>query len=85
MSEEAFDKRQLIAYRLTRTKETLQDAHLLAKEGGTPGSIINRAYYAMFYAVLALPTSLGKGASKHSGTLLCSTGFLSKLANCRRI
>jgi uncharacterized protein (UPF0332 family) len=69
MSEEAFDKRQLVAYRLTRAKETLQDAHLLAKEGGTPGSIINRAYYAMFYAVLALLTSLGKGSSKHSGTI----------------
>ena len=84
MSEEAFDKRQLIAYRLTRAKETLQDAYLLAKEGGTPGSIINRAYYAMFYAVLALLTSLGKGSSKHSGTialfdqLFVKTGILPK-------
>jgi uncharacterized protein (UPF0332 family) len=30
---------------------------------------VSRAYYAMFYAALALLTSLGKGASKHSGAL----------------
>ena len=69
MNEEAFDKQQLVAYRLVRARETLKDAHLLAEQGGTPGSVINRAYYAMFYAVLALLTSLGLGASKHSGAI----------------
>ena len=69
VSEDIFDKQELSAYRLARARETLQDAHLLTEQGGTPGSIINRAYYAMFYAVLALLTSLGKGASKHSGAI----------------
>lgn len=48
MNEEAFNQQELIAYRLTRAREILKDAHLLAQEGGTPGSILNRAYYAMF-------------------------------------
>ena len=69
MSEAAFDKQQLITYRLARARKTLQDAQLLAEQGGTPGSIINRSYYAMFYAVVALLTSLGKGTSKHSGAI----------------
>lgn len=31
--------------------------------------MLNRAYYAMFYAVLALLVSIGKGASKRSGVI----------------
>jgi uncharacterized protein (UPF0332 family) len=69
VSQDILNKQKLIAYRLKQARETLQDAHLLTAQGGTPGSIINRAYYAMFYAVLALLTSLGKGASKHSGAI----------------
>jgi len=59
----------LIGYRLQRARETLGDAHLLCDRKGSLWSVINRAYYAMFYAVLALLTSVGKGASKHSGVL----------------
>ncbi len=69
MSQEAYDKQQLIAYRMERARETLRDAHLLINQGGSPWSVINRAYYAMFYAVLALLTTLGKGSSKHSGVI----------------
>lgn len=69
MSQEAYDKQQLIVYRMERARETLRDAHLLINQGGSPGSVINRAYYAMFYAVLALLTTLGKGSSKHSGVI----------------
>lgn len=32
-------------------------------------SIINRSYYAMYYAVQAWLASLGKGASKHTGVI----------------
>ncbi len=67
MSQE--DQKPLIAYRLQRARETLYDAHLLSDQQGSLGSIINRSYYAMFYAVLALLTTLGKGSSKHSGVL----------------
>ncbi len=67
MSQE--NKQPLIAYRLQRARETSRDAHLLVEQGGSPGSVINRSYYAMFYAVLALLTTLGKGSSKHSGAI----------------
>ena len=69
MSQESFDNQRLIAYRFERAKETLQDAHLLFDQGGSLGSVINRSYYAMFYGVLALLTTIGKGSSKHSGVI----------------
>jgi uncharacterized protein (UPF0332 family) len=69
MKDEDSDKGALIDYRLQRARETLGDAHLLCDRKGSLWSVINRAYYAMFYAVLALLTSVGKGASKHSGVL----------------
>ena len=49
MSDKTFDQQDLIAYRLERARETLRDAELLFDQGG-----MNRAYYAMFYTVLAL-------------------------------
>ncbi|RKY58811.1 MAG: DNA-binding protein [Candidatus Latescibacterota bacterium] len=63
------DLKALINYRLQKARETLRDAHLLLEGGGSPESVINRAYYAMFYAVLALLTRIGKGAAKHSGVI----------------
>lgn len=69
MSQEESNKQQLIVYRLERAKETLQDAHLLFDQGGSLGSVINRSYYAMFYGVLALLTTIGRGSSKHSGVI----------------
>ncbi|PJH75836.1 MAG: DNA-binding protein [Anaerolineae bacterium CG_4_9_14_0_8_um_filter_58_9] len=69
MSDETFDKQGLIAYRLERAGETLQDAELLFEQGGTPASVVNRAYYAMFYTVLALLITVGAGSSKHSGAI----------------
>ena len=47
-------RRTLIRYRLTMARETLEDARVLRREGRSPWSVVNRAYYAMFYAVLAL-------------------------------
>jgi uncharacterized protein (UPF0332 family) len=35
----------------------------------SPQSVINRAYYAMFYAVLALLQKISKVPSKHTGTI----------------
>jgi uncharacterized protein (UPF0332 family) len=64
-----FDKQALIGYRMQRARETLQDAHLLFEQGGSTESVVNRAYYAMLYAVLALLTLEGKGAAKHGGVI----------------
>jgi len=60
------EQRTLIQYRLHMAEKTLQDAHLLYTQGGSLWSVVNRAYYAMFYAVLALLISVGQGASKHA-------------------
>ncbi len=43
----------LMSYRLEQADESLQAAKILLDQGLTRPSV-NRAYYAMFYAVLAL-------------------------------
>jgi len=47
------DSKTLIRYRLSQAEESLEDARILMEAGRTPRSIINRCYYAMFYAALA--------------------------------
>ena len=69
MNDAVGDTQALVDYRMKRARETLKDAHLLFSQGGSHGSVINRAYYSMFYAVLALLTTIGKGAGKHSGVI----------------
>ncbi len=62
-------KKILINYRMEQAEQAIKDTEILLNEGGSPGSIINRAYYAMFYAVLALLVKVEKGTSKHSGAI----------------
>jgi uncharacterized protein (UPF0332 family) len=51
---------------------------LLAGKRSSP-SIVNRAYYAMFYAALALLQKIGKVPSKHTGVIsLFDTEFVVK-------
>ncbi len=70
---------ELVKLRLEQAQSTLNDAVVLAEGGGTPKSIINRAYYAMFYAVLALLQSIGKVPGKHTGAIgLFDTEFVLK-------
>jgi len=69
MSRSSFDKLALIKLRLEKAKETLQDAHTLHEQNGAPTSIVNRAYYAMFYATLALLVTVDRSSSKHSGVI----------------
>jgi len=58
----------LINYRIQQSKETLHEARILYNERAFRGTI-NRAYYAMFYSVLALLSTKGLGTSKHSGAI----------------
>jgi uncharacterized protein (UPF0332 family) len=60
--------RALVRYRLEQAGETLREASLLLAESAWRGAQ-NRAYYAMFYAVLALLATRQLGSSKHSGVL----------------
>ncbi len=54
------EQKILIKYRLRMAQKTLEDAQLLFSKGGTSWSVVNRAYYAMFYATLALLVFTGK-------------------------
>ena len=58
----------LLRYRVEQAHETLQEAEILLDESALRGTI-NRAYYAMFYALLALLATKQLGTSKHSGDL----------------
>ncbi len=58
----------LVAYRLEQADESLEAARtLLDKRLIRPS--LNRAYYAMFYAVLALLAREKQETSKHSGAI----------------
>ncbi len=61
--------KELIQYRMERARETLSTAQLLRDQNADTASIINRAYYAMFYAALAILATIGEETSKHSGVL----------------
>ena len=69
MKSESSEKKALIQYRMKRARSTLRASQLLYKQGGDPASIVNRAYYAMFYAALALLVTIGQESSKHQGVL----------------
>ena len=65
------DRETLLRYRMKQAEETLTDAEAMAKAELSPRSIVNRAYYAMFYAVLGLflKTNVNLKTSKHSGII----------------
>ena len=73
------EKKELVHYRLQQASEALADAWLLFEQGGSVRSVINRAYYGMFYSVLALLIDVGKGASKHSGVIALFDQYFAKL------
>ena len=57
-----FDERDvLVRYRLEQADHTLHQAALLAEAEEWNG-VVNRAYYAMFYAALALLLTKGLGS-----------------------
>jgi uncharacterized protein len=62
-------KKDLIRYRLDSAHEMLRDARLLKENGGSPISIVNRAYYSVFYAALALLVTADVEPNKHTGVL----------------
>ena len=62
-------KRELAFYRLRQAEESLDEAKYLFDGYKSPRSVINRAYYAMFYAVLAMLVFESYSSSKHSGVL----------------
>jgi len=74
----------LLIYRLEQATESLESAELLY-EHQKYRSAISRAYYAMFYAVLALLANQPSKTSKHSGVIssfdrdYVKTGYFDKI------
>jgi uncharacterized protein (UPF0332 family) len=64
MSLEEKDKIELINYRLNEAKETIKDVILLMEHDRLKAAI-NRIYYGMFYALLALGLKYDFETSKH--------------------
>ena len=76
-------RKDLIKYRIQRSRETLHDARLLA-DNQRWNSAINRLYYAAYYAVMALlidsdlkPTT-HNGAKSNFSMHFVKTGKISK-------
>lgn len=65
------DKQTLFKYRLNQAEETLSDAERMLQDNLSPRSIINRAYYSMFYTLLALflKADIALKTSKHAGVI----------------
>ncbi len=59
---------QLVRYRLTQARESLEEGRILSRGSFWRGAI-NRAYYAMFYSVLALAVYRQEVTTKHSGAI----------------
>ena len=55
------DVRTLIKYRLDQADESIEEARILRKENVSFRGVVNRLYYAMFYAALALLQAHGLG------------------------
>jgi len=60
---------ELIEYRLKEAEDSIKEAEVLLKEGMSMRAVMNRLYYAMFYAVLALLQEKQMGTSKHAGAI----------------
>lgn len=63
------NRKALIEYRLTQARDSIREADVLNQSGMSRRSVMNRLYYAMFYAVLALLQEKEMGTSKHSGAI----------------
>lgn len=74
---------ELVAFRLQQASEALKEAEILSLASLRRGAV-NRAYYAMLYAVMALAIKKKVETSKHSGLIsfydreFVKTGILSR-------
>ncbi len=59
----------LIKHRLKQADDSIEEAEVLLKEKMSLRAVMNRLYYSMFYAVLALLQEKQLGTSKHIGAI----------------
>lgn len=62
------ETRRIVEYRLQRARETIQEANSLLRDGHLNGAM-NRIYYVLFYAAIALLATRDLGSSRHSGVI----------------
>lgn len=60
--------RELLRYRMRQADDSLREASILRNADAQRGAV-SRAYYAMFYALLALLATKQLGTSRHSGAI----------------
>jgi len=60
------ETKTLVAYRLGRAHESLEEARILLERGHV-NTFVNRLYYACFYAISALLLTRGLSSARHSG------------------
>jgi len=73
------DTKEIIGHRLEQAQKQLKDAQILLENSGSGRTIVNCAYYAAFYSLLALLQLKGKIPRKHKGALtLFDTEFVRK-------
>ena len=65
----AEERKQLALYRVQQAEESLDEARYLLAGNKSTRSVINRAYYSMFYSILALLIFEPYSSSKHTGVL----------------
>ena len=56
----------LIRYRQEKSRETLEDAHILFRAGRL-FSALNRIYYSLFYGIMALLLTKDLSSARHTG------------------
>jgi uncharacterized protein (UPF0332 family) len=59
----------LAGHRLVQAEQSMEEARYLMEGGKSLRSVVNRIYYGMFYAVLALLIYEPYSSSKHTGVL----------------
>jgi uncharacterized protein (UPF0332 family) len=62
--------RALVDLRMRQAQEVLTDAQIVRAGNGSGRTVVNRAYYAAFYAVLALLQIVGRSPRRHHGAIL---------------
>jgi uncharacterized protein (UPF0332 family) len=63
------ETKALVKYRMKRARMVLRVAQKINQDDEDPASVVNRAYYAMDYAALALLATIGQQTTKHGGVL----------------
>ncbi len=77
------ERKELVAYRINKSKETFSEIHLLI-ENRLWNTVVNRMYYACYYAVIALlidskiETLTHAGARQMFGLHFIKNGIIEK-------